>query len=235
MLEAAKSTSDVEAEFRKAPSVPVSRMTAGPARRLAVFLLLALALHAAIFWLVGPQERFEERTIAVQVGSGEAPGQVPPLQHVPAPAEQPDGQGQAPRPAGNAQVMHSRIPTAGMVNQSPPTRGLEAGVPDSGPSEAKRLAREDYRQVLAGWLRKHREYPLHLRRLGVTGEGVLRLEVERTGALVLARMEQGTGDRRLDDLTLALAKRANPFPAMPEALAGSTFDCLIDVRYELPP
>jgi protein TonB len=123
----------------------------------------------------------------------------------------------------------------GKGEQVPRVLGLAPETPDSASSEAKRLAREDYRQVLAGWLSQHREYPLYLRRLGVTGEGVLHLEVGRTGALLRVRMEQGTGDRRLDDLTLALARRADPFPAMPEDLAGSTFDCLIDVRYELSP
>jgi TonB family protein len=218
-------------------------MSEGRESRLAVCLVLAIALHAAMLWLGGWRQRPAERTdrtLAVRLGFSEASRQVPPTRRQPTAAGQRDGREKDLRPAENAQVVHSRaapVPRASPGTAEPPSRSLEQQVETLHPgiSEGMRLAREDYRQVLAGWLSQHREYPLHLRRLGVTGEGVLHLEVERTGALVLARMEEGTGDRRLDELTLALAKRADPFPAMPEDLAGSTFDCLIDVRYELTP
>jgi protein TonB len=94
-------------------------------------------------------------------------------------------------------------------------------------------ARSDYRDALAAWLRQHKNYPMHLRRRGVDGSGALRLRVDRAGSVQLALMETGTGDSRLDDITLDMVRRAEPFPQMPDALEGQNFECVIDIRYRI--
>lgn len=94
-------------------------------------------------------------------------------------------------------------------------------------------ARSDYRDALAAWLRRHKHYPMHLRRRGVDGAGALRLRVDRAGSVELARMQTGTGDSRLDDITLDMVRRAEPFPQMSDALEGQSFECVIDIRYRI--
>lgn len=93
--------------------------------------------------------------------------------------------------------------------------------------------RASYQDALADWLRRHRDYPMHLRRRGVEGDGALRLRVDRTGNVALARMETAIPDARLNALTMAMVRRSAPFPAMPDELEGETFECVIDIRYRL--
>ena len=90
-----------------------------------------------------------------------------------------------------------------------------------------------YRDLLAGWLERHRLYPFHLRRRGVEGEGLLRLRVDRTGRVKAFEMARPIEDHRLDDLVAQMVERADPFPAMPGDLGGEQFECEIQVRFEL--
>ncbi len=210
--------------------------------RLAACVLLAAILHGVVLWPRHPATRLlplAGTAVTVRLGSpGHAQGQL-----VPAPPfDLEPGQRHAP-PASdeedNAQLAHKPAAPASPDGRAPETAPLTPEPPEWLPGAAEgppdKAARDSYRQILAGWLSRHRNYPLHLRRQGVVGAGVLYLEVRRTGDVAATRMERGTGDARLDELTLAMVQRAGPFPAMPNELSGAAFDCLIDVRYELTP
>jgi len=104
--------------------------------------------------------------------------------------------------------------------------------PDAAPL-VRDQARARYQDVLAAWLERHREYPFNLRRRGVEGAGVLRLEIGRSGRVESAAMIRPIEDQRLDELAMKMVGRADPFPPMPDELAGGTFACEIDIRFEL--
>ena len=207
--------------------------------RLAACMLLVTILHGVVLWPRHPTTRLlplAGTAVTVGLGSpGHAQGQL-----VPAPPfDLEPGQRQSPPPSDeerDAQLAHRPATPAspyGRAETVPLALEPREWLPGATEGAPDKAARDSYRQTLAGWLSRHRNYPLHLRRQGVAGIGVLFLEVGRTGDVTVTRMERGTGDARLDELTLAMVRRADPFPAMPNELSGAAFDCLIDVRYEL--
>ncbi|MEE8312105.1 MAG: TonB family protein [Candidatus Binatia bacterium] len=135
----------------------------------------------------------------------------------------------APQPAGDVAVGNvesERIDTA-LLDDSMPAMPTDQAV------EIAAEVRASYQDVLADWLRRHRQYPMHLRRRGVEGDGSLRLRVDRRGNVALARMESPIPDARLNELSMDLVRRSSPFPRMPDDLEGESFECVIDIRYRL--
>lgn len=151
-----------------------------------------------------------------------------------------------------AEVMHRRNDPVADVEAASTggPRGAEEALPNAVAEEiasaaapiAKRSAPSarigdeaaaNYARILAAWLQRHHNYPFQLRKQGVHGSGALRLRVQRDGTVALAEMDDPLPDERLDRVALAMVHDANPFPAMPAALPGASFECVIEVRFEL--
>ncbi|NOZ53194.1 MAG: energy transducer TonB [Gammaproteobacteria bacterium] len=90
-----------------------------------------------------------------------------------------------------------------------------------------------YEQLLVAWLEKHKRYPRRAKRLRIEGEGLLRIRISPTGHTQSVNLEQSTGNRLLDQATLDMAKRANPFPAMPENMTGQGREFIVPVAFVL--
>lgn len=133
---------------------------------------------------------------------------------------------QPPRDVRAGNVESERIDTAVLDDSV-------SAVPTDRAAEIAAEVRASYQDVLADWLRRHRQYPMHLRRRGVEGDGSLRLRVDRGGNVALARMENPIPDARLNELSMELVRRSSPFPRMPGDLDGESFECVIDIRYRL--
>ncbi len=95
--------------------------------------------------------------------------------------------------------------------KNPPPRPVEtSAVPLGEAATAK------YEQLLVAWLEKHKKYPRRAKRLRIEGEGILRIVIDRAGRALQIKLEQRTGNRLLDKAALEMARRADPFPPMPE-------------------
>ncbi len=94
-------------------------------------------------------------------------------------------------------------------------------------------AMEAYQKLLVAWLEKHKYYPRRARRLRIEGEGWLRIRIDRAGRAQDIRLERTTGNRLLDRAALEIARRADPFPIMPEKDSRRELEFIVPVAFVL--
>ncbi|MCF6298769.1 MAG: TonB family protein [Thiomicrorhabdus sp.] len=73
---------------------------------------------------------------------------------------------------------------------------------------------KQYQQQLSAWLNQYKVYPKRAKRMRIEGEGILRIQIDRTGVVQTIKLTQSTGNRLLDKAALKTAQNASPFPAM---------------------
>ncbi|MCF6282586.1 MAG: energy transducer TonB [Candidatus Polarisedimenticolaceae bacterium] len=95
------------------------------------------------------------------------------------------------------------------------------------------MATAKYEQLLVTWLEKHKKYPRRAKRMRIEGEGWLRILIDRTGRIQHLTLEQRTGNRLLDRAALEMAKRADPFPPMPENDPRRELEFIVPVLFAL--
>lgn len=128
------------------------------------------------------------------------------------------------------------IPTAPMAPEPAPVPPApEAAVSDVSknrvaPQENAEAAAA-YKKLLAAWLEKHKYYPRRARRLRIEGEGWLRIRIDHAGRAQDIRLERTTGNRLLDQAALDIARRADPFPALPKNNAGRELEFIVPISF----
>ena len=110
-------------------------------------------------------------------------------------------------------------PVKEIVNEPPP------------PLSAVATAR--YEELLVAWLEKHKKYPRRAKRMRIQGEVVLRILINRAGQTQKVTLERSAGNRLLDKAALKMAKRANPFPAIPENDPRQSLEFMVPVAFIL--
>ncbi len=149
-----------------------------------------------------------------------APPPRPRLVPKPKPAPVPVTQNTAPElPAKSRQVQTQNRP-------APPPAEIAAA-----PLNAEAAA--EYEQLLVAWLEKHKKYPRRARRLRIEGEGRLRIVIDRAGRARQIELQQRTGNRLLDKAALEMARRADPFPPMPENDPREGLEFIVPVAFVL--
>ncbi len=73
-----------------------------------------------------------------------------------------------------------------------------------------------YEQLLPLWLERFRTYPPMAKQLGLEGNGVVYLRIDRKGKVLFASVSRSTGHQILDDALLSMVAAANPVIAVPE-------------------
>lgn len=91
----------------------------------------------------------------------------------------------------------------------------------------------DFQYAVLKRLESFKKYPASARRRSEEGRGILRLELDRQGALHSATLDSSTGSTLLDEELLALANRASPFPAIPTSVPGEIIYLKIPVSFKL--
>jgi TonB family protein len=74
----------------------------------------------------------------------------------------------------------------------------------------------NYEQMLPLWLNQFRHYPEKARKMGITGEGVVFIKINRQGEILFSQVRETTGYEILDDALMAMLKDANPVLPLPE-------------------
>jgi len=95
------------------------------------------------------------------------------------------------------------------------------------------IATARYEQLLVAWLEKHKKYPSRAKRLRIEGEGMLRILIDRSGRTRQVSLEQRTGNRFLDKAALDMARRANPFPPIPNNDPRHELEFIVPVAFVL--
>ena len=92
---------------------------------------------------------------------------------------------------------------------------------------------DDYIKSLQAWLEQHKNYPRAQRLRRQQGKGVLYFKVDRLGRVLAYELVESTGNASLDKEVEAMLSRAQPLPAMPDAIAQSTLEIYVPVEFTL--
>jgi len=104
------------------------------------------------------------------------------------------------------------IPPPMPEEKSEPTSAIQPHTPP--PISFSDEEAKQYQQQLSAWLNQYKTYPKRAKRMRIEGEGILRIQINRTGQVQTIQLKQSTGNRLLDKAALKTAQNASPFPAM---------------------
>ncbi|MCE7796432.1 TonB family protein [Sphingobium sufflavum] len=89
---------------------------------------------------------------------------------------------------------------------------------DGGRTDAPEQALLTYRRAVTARLAAERRYPGDALRRGHQGNGMILFRIDRTGSLLSAVVDKGTGSAELDREAVSLVRRAAPFHHIPAEL-----------------
>lgn len=117
--------------------------------------------------------------------------------------------------AAPAPMVELRLPETPVAAVSVPEPTVTT---DAGREDQIALATSAYSHALLARIHAERSYPRGALLNGVDGNGSIRFTIDRLGQLLDAAIVTSTGRKALDRATLALVRRAQPFPAIPAGL-----------------
>ena len=91
----------------------------------------------------------------------------------------------------------------------------------------------DFQAKLMVHLNSLKRYPAEAKRQGKAGVVMVRFRIDRCGHMLSYRIEQGSGHAALDEETIRLMQRADPFPAPPESASAAELEFVVPVQYRL--
>ena len=91
----------------------------------------------------------------------------------------------------------------------------------------------NYEQLIVSWLAKYKRYPERARKKNISGEGLLRIVIERNGELREAEITRSTTSDILDKELEKLASRASPFPPPPNNYPGAPLEFLVPISFRI--
>ncbi|RED44174.1 energy transducer TonB [Aestuariispira insulae] len=91
----------------------------------------------------------------------------------------------------------------------------------------------DYAFQVRLWLERHKVYPKKARRKRKQGIVTLYFRVSRDGRVLAQDIRQGSGHEILDEEVLAMLKRAQPLPPLPDNVKGAYADMIIPIDFSL--
>jgi len=209
---------------------------------LSITVLLALALHGGLaIWLALPTPAPTPTApplrinLLAMVADSTVNAAVAPTKPLPEPISEPSVE-----PHVEPEPVEKPIPvppTSRPVNHVPEPilEPIQEKIQPTASSEIPldTIATARYEQLLVAWLEKHKKYPRRAKRLRIEGEGRLRILIDRTGRTLQVTLEERTGNRLLDKATLEMARRADPFPPIPENDPRRQMEFIVPVAFVL--
>jgi protein TonB len=106
-----------------------------------------------------------------------------------------------------------------------------APVTTAAQSARARAAVATWRSQIAGMLEHSKRYPQEARSRREQGVAQLAFSIDREGHVLSSRIVTSSGFSTLDEETLALVQRAQPFPVPPPEVSGTEIKFTVPVRY----
>ncbi|MDE1150397.1 MAG: energy transducer TonB [Azospirillaceae bacterium] len=223
----------------------------GPGRWL-VSLGLVLGLHAlALPWLMSRADQAPPPPpAALQLDLPPPPAPAPPEPPKPEPPKPEPPKPVPPKPTPPKPVVVRPVtpplpappvpsPVAAPTPQPPapssaPVQSEAPAVQNPPAPPAPALKGPDtFEGRLLAQLYKYKRYPAAARTRHQTGTAMLRFTMDRSGHVLSASLERSSGASALDEETLALVRRAEPLPAMPDEMPGATLELVVPVEFSL--
>jgi protein TonB len=101
----------------------------------------------------------------------------------------------------------------------------------AGATSAAALA--SYNQLVAAHLQRFKQYPSSAKAAGEQGTSRLSFTLGRSGQVLGSRLAGSSGHPSLDGETLAMVRRAQPFPSMPPELKQASMSFSIPVQFSI--
>lgn len=152
----------------------------------------------------------------------------PPLPRI-EPAEVPEPPKEEPKEKVQEVVKETTAPP---VATAPEAASVTAPV-NAQPSLAEQRAMPTYEQMLLAHLERYKKYPRSARRRTQEGTARLYFEIDREGNVLRYRLDASSGHAALDEEVLAMVKRAEPLPALPDDIPGKSREFKVPVVFNL--
>lgn len=93
---------------------------------------------------------------------------------------------------------------------------------------------QSYYMTLLSWFAhpKHQQYDSETRQLNLEGEIELQITIKRDGTLKNVTVARSSSEE-LTEVTTATARRASPYPAIPDAISGAEYSFTLPLKYTL--
>ncbi len=91
----------------------------------------------------------------------------------------------------------------------------------------------NWRRLVVSALERNKRYPAAAQARGEKGTAQLAFSLDRQGKVTASRIVKSSGSAALDQETLDLVRRAQPFPAPPAAMAGAQIDLTVPIRFNM--
>lgn len=108
-----------------------------------------------------------------------------------------------------------------------------AAAPMPGVGATNPNAMASWKGLVAAHLQRHKRYPPSAQSRREEGTVSLSFTLNRHGHVVASSISRSSGHSDLDQETLALVQRAQPFPDPPPDVTGQTFSFIVPLRYNL--
>jgi protein TonB len=206
-----------------------------------------LFVHAGIaFGLVEWREPFEDGNSGTDAITLELePMQVPPevRTDLPAGPEQAQAEPTPDKPAEKTEEKPEPLPKQDSETMVAPTLPDPQPQPvpyednppaptTSAPQPARaRVSVPTWKSQIAAILERNKQYPPGARARREQGVVQLAFSIDRQGHVVSSRIVASSGSAALDEETLALVQRSQPFPTPPAELPGAEVSFTVPVRY----
>ena len=92
-------------------------------------------------------------------------------------------------------------------------------------------AETDYGAILLAWLERHKEYPRVAQKRRQQGVVLLHIVLDRGGRVIEAHIQESSGYRLLDEAALAMLKRAQPLPPIPDDIREERLRFVVPVQF----
>jgi protein TonB len=90
-----------------------------------------------------------------------------------------------------------------------------------------------WKRQVVGLLERHKRYPEAAQARNQHGTVELAFSLDRQGRVTASRIAISSGSSALDQATLDLVRRAQPFPAPPPEIAGAEVNLSVPIRYNI--
>jgi protein TonB len=125
-------------------------------------------------------------------------------------------------------------PPAPRTSAAPKAERQAALTPSSAPAGATSAAAlASYNQLVAAHLQRFKQYPSGAKAAGEQGTSRLSFTLGRSGQVLGSRLAGSSGHPALDGETLAMVRRAQPFPPMPPELNRASMSFSIPVQFSI--
>jgi protein TonB len=139
-----------------------------------------------------------------------------------------------PKPVRTEVKKPAEAPPAPRTSAAPKAERHASLTPSSVPAGATSAAAlASYNQLVAAHLQRFKQYPSSAKAAGEQGTSRLSFTLGRSGQVLGSRLAGSSGHPSLDGETLAMVRRAQPFPPMPPELKQGSMSFSIPIQFSI--